>query len=171
MKKAIIILSLVIAIMVSGCSGEVPEVPNNNSNNITTPNNISNNISINETPSKNSSSGPEEELHTILIGDEGSFSEEECEKRDFQDKVLMLESKYCGACQYTMPTFKEVCAEKEINPVILDLSTSEARKELASYWVEIRYTPTFIFGCDYYIGAKTEAEYSRLLDKFLEAQK
>ena len=83
----------------------------------------------------------------------------------------MLESKYCGHCKATIPDFKDACAEKGVEPIILDLSVDEQRVQMMSYGISIQFTPTFIFGCDYFVGVKTKQEYSDSLDKFLQEVK
>ena len=107
------------------------------------------------------------EIQNIILSQDGSFSIEDCKNRGLNDKVLMLESKYCGHCKVTLPMFKEACAEKGVNPIILDVSEPEQRKQMESHGISIRFTPTFVFGCDYYMGSKQKQEYLQLLDKFL----
>ena len=80
----------------------------------------------------------------------------------------MVVSEYCGHCKATMPLFKEASSEKAVEITILDGSIDEQRKQIEDYGISIRYTPTFIFGCDYYIGAKSKEEYLKMFDKFLK---
>ncbi|MDK2908008.1 MAG: hypothetical protein PWQ87_466 [Candidatus Woesearchaeota archaeon] len=109
-----------------------------------------------------------DELEIITISNEGSFSAEECSARGLEGKVIMLESSYCGACRSTMQNFLDACKEMNITPIILDLSQSENyQKMLDEYKIQIRYTPTFIFGCDYYIGATSKQEYIRRIETML----
>ena len=111
--------------------------------------------------------GYADQFSIITLSSDSFFSAEECAKRGLNDKVMMLESKYCGHCKKTQPLFQQSCEEKGINPIILDVSVDEQRRQMESYGIDIRYTPTFVFGCDYYIGAKEKEEYSALLDEFL----
>ncbi len=118
----------------------------------------------------NTPAEPNASLSKITITKEGEFSSEECSARNLEDKVNMLESRYCSACKSTLPTFKKVCSEKDISPQILDLSVSEDYEKANELGIQVAYTPTFIFGCKYYIGAKSEAQYNALLGEFKNEQ-
>lgn len=109
------------------------------------------------------------EFEIITLSSVGSLDSEECVIRGLNDKVIMLESKYCGYCKKTLPDFKEACSEKGVEPIVLDLSVGEQRKQMESYGITITYTPTFIFGCDYFVGGKTKEGYLQSLDKFLKS--
>lgn len=111
-----------------------------------------------------------EDFEDITIKGDGSFSIEECRIRKLEDKTIMILSKYCGHCKQTIPLFEESCEEKGISPIILDISIPEQRKQMEAYRIKIQYTPTFIFGCNYYVGAQNKEEYLLLLEKFLEEQ-
>ena len=111
-------------------------------------------------------SGKNSDIQTKIIDENGLFTEEECRLRKLNDKVIMFESKYCNHCKKTLPIFIEACNENEIMPIILDISIDEQRKQMESYGLDIRFTPTFIFGCNHYIGAKSKEEYLSLLDQF-----
>ena len=76
----------------------------------------------------------------------------------------MLESKYCGHCKETMPDFKEACDEKGITPIILDISIDEQKLQMESYGIDIRFTPTFILDCEYFVGVKSKEEYVQFLE-------
>ena len=106
-------------------------------------------------------------LDTFVIDSNGAFSSAECSAKGLENKVIMLESKYCGHCKETLPKFKEACAEKGIVPEILDVSEKDQRKQMESYGVDIQYTPTFIFGCKYFIGAMEKSDYLKILDGFV----
>lgn len=103
----------------------------------------------------------------LVLDSDGIISEEQCSARGLNNKVIMLESQYCGHCKATMPEFKEACSEKGIEPVILDVSDKDQRKQMESYSLDIMYTPTFVFGCRYIIGARSKQDYLNLLAEFL----
>ena len=105
----------------------------------------------------------------VRLGGDGSFTVEQCEARDFTDKVIMLESKYCSHCQQTMPEFISACDEHNVTPIILDLSIANHGEQLESYNLEIIGTPTFIFGCEYIVGARNKETYSKKLDNFVDS--
>ncbi len=102
--------------------------------------------------------------HTIQV--DGEFEADDCLQRGLKDSVIMFESKYCGHCKATLPIFLEACNENGIEPIILDLSISEQREQMESYGIEVYYTPTFIFGCSYYVGTKTKEGYLQVIDEY-----
>lgn len=106
-----------------------------------------------------------------MIAQEGSFDLDECKQRGVYGKVYMLESKYCGHCKQTMPLFLEACSQKGVEPVVLDLAEPDQQEKMEDLGIGIVYTPTFVFGCDYYIGSRTKQDYLQMLDKFLEETK
>lgn len=108
------------------------------------------------------------EFDIIRISEPGIFEIEECKKRDLEDKIIMIGSKYCGHCEKTKPDFIEACTTKDITHEVLDLAKKEDREKLKKYGLEVIYTPTFIFDCEYHIGTKTKKEYLNLCNKFLE---
>jgi len=121
---------------------------------------------INETP-------PEirPPLDFFTITQSGSFPEQECINRNLDDKVIMIQSEYCGHCTATLPDFIAACQERNITPSVLDISTKEGRVAMGDFVILIQYTPTFIFGCEYMVGTRPKAGYLELLDGFLEADK
>lgn len=124
-------------------------------------------------PSINFSTGDEYnqtqgQVQLITITKDGSFQPDECKSRGLKNKVIMFESKYCSHCTATLPVFQEACRGLGIEPTILDLTNEEDKELTKSYGLDIRYTPTFVFGCDYYVGVKTEENYLRLCELFLE---
>ena len=77
----------------------------------------------------------------------------------------MLESKYCGHCRETLPLFEEACEEQGVIPEILDLSVKEDQERMYSLGIQVQYTPTFIFGCNYYVGVKTKEKYLNYINQ------
>ncbi|MCK5474495.1 MAG: thioredoxin family protein [Candidatus Aenigmarchaeota archaeon] len=110
----------------------------------------------------------QEQVELFTIKKDGSFQPDECKNRGLENKVIMFESKYCSHCATTLPVFQEACRSLGIEPAILDLTIEEDKELTKSYGLDIRYTPTFVFGCDYYVGVKTEENYLRLCELFLE---
>ena len=49
-----------------------------------------------------------------------------------------------------------------------DVSIKDQEMQMKSYGIQVQFTPTFIFGCEYFIGVKSKEEYLLLLDKYLE---
>lgn len=100
---------------------------------------------------------------SVLIDKDGKFPSQFCEERGFKDRVIMLESKYCPACQQTLPVFIDAAAEVGVEPLILDLSEPDQLEQMKDMGIEIQYTPTFIFGCNYYVGASDRETYVQRL--------
>ncbi len=108
----------------------------------------------------------QDSIEIFTIKSNGEFDEDFCVKSGLKDKVIMLESKYCGHCQTTKPVFLEACHEYDVTPIMLDLSVPEDREIMESYNLQAVYTPTFIFGCKHYVGAKDKDAYLELLSTF-----
>jgi len=108
------------------------------------------------------------EFEMVTLTQNGEFSREECEKRGLNDKVIMLSSRYCGHCKATQPLFQEACEENGVEPIILDVSVPAQRRQMESHGINIIATPTYVFGCMHYIGARQKQGYLSLLDKFLQ---
>ena len=108
------------------------------------------------------------ELEIITISGTGSFEIKECDERGLSDKIIMVGSKYCPHCLETKPDFIEVCEAKGIEPEIFDLAEEDDRNKMNSYGFEVQFTPTFIYGCEYHVGAKTKEEYLKFCEEFLE---
>ncbi len=107
-------------------------------------------------------------FETITISQPGFFELEVCEERGLNDKVIMIGSKYCGHCVETKPIFIEASEEKGIESIILDLAEEEHRNQLKTYGIEVQFTPTFIYGCEYYVGAYTKEQYLNFSEIFSE---
>lgn len=103
-----------------------------------------------------------EEPSSFTIKTEGSFEADECRARNLEDKFIMIESKYCGHCQRTLPDFKAACEEAGIDCTIIDLANE--RDRLQEYNIRVQYTPTFIFDCDYFVGSMDKQEYIDLIE-------
>ncbi|OIO63210.1 hypothetical protein COT48_03245 [Candidatus Woesearchaeota archaeon CG08_land_8_20_14_0_20_47_9] len=113
---------------------------------------------------------PNEPVEIITLTKEGRLSQGDCMKRKLNDKVIMLESMFCGHCKATMPDFISACEGKGIEPIVLDIADNEVRSEMKSYGVQAQLTPTFIFGCHIVLGAQSKETYLRLCDEFLAKQ-
>ena len=151
-KKIVIIFCILLVILLAACQDE-----DNNSN--------GNPADDNQTNSSQETN--DIKFEKLTITSPGAFPKEGCKARGVIDKVIMLESKYCGHCKKTMPILQEACRERGIEPIIIDVTIPEQREQMESYGVQIAYTPTLIFGCDYYIGTRDKQGYLKLLDKFI----
>lgn len=104
----------------------------------------------------------------ILLDKEGSIPCDLCEERGFHDKLIVLESKYCGACRTAVPKIKEAAEELNADILFLDLSNAADSQKMKNFKVQPYYTPTMLAGCSVYIGGKSKEEYVDLIKKFLE---
>ncbi len=96
------------------------------------------------------------------IRNDGSFTAKECNERGLnQNSLIMIESKYCGHCQETKPLFLEAAGTVNINPELIDVVESEGMNRMEELKLSVQYTPTFIIGCNYYVGV--QEDYGALL--------
>lgn len=109
-------------------------------------------------------------IKKITLASETNIPDESCEQMGLSDKVIMLESEYCGHCKIAEPILKEIEQEKGLDFEFLDVSNKEDRAVMESYGVDIRYTPTLLAGCSVYIGSKSKEEYQQIIDDFVEAR-
>jgi len=142
MKIWIIILVLT-AIMISGCTEQPTEV------------NLSNNITNSD-------------LDYIFLDGEGEIPLELCSERTIDDKIILLVSKYCGACKIVIPRLEEVEKELQIEIIYLDSSKNEDLEKIKELKIIPRYTPTLLIGCDVYIGAYPKEKYKELIKNFID---
>jgi len=106
------------------------------------------------------------EIPPLTLSSDGVLSEDDCSNRELQDMIIMIETKYCSHCKKTLPIFREACEENGIDPIVLDLSIDDNMDMMKSFGIDVRYTPTFIFGCHYYVGSKTKEEYNELIGEY-----
>jgi len=116
----------------------------------------------------NSPTGYTVDNGVILLDKEGTIPCELCEERDFDDKIIVLESKYCGACKAVLPILKELEKELGVEITFLDLSKDADSLQMKNFKIMPYYTPTMLAGCSVYIGGKPKEEYVNFISKFLE---
>jgi len=112
------------------------------------------------------------ETERILLSSEESIPEDLCEDRGLNDKIIMLESKYCGACKVAHPRLEEAGHELGADIIYLDLSVDEDKERMKEeFRVAPQYTPTVIVGCQVLIGGKySKEEYVEVISDFLESK-
>ncbi|MBR9683803.1 hypothetical protein GOV03_04665 [Candidatus Woesearchaeota archaeon] len=104
----------------------------------------------------------------VILDKEGSLSNGLCTERSLDDKIVVLESKYCGACSVVVPLIRDVGIELGVDITFLDLSESADSLEMKKLRIQPHYTPTMLVGCDVYVGGKSKEEYFEIISKFLE---
>ena len=111
-----------------------------------------------------------EELGFILLDREGTIPLDLCSERGLNDKILVLESKYCGACKIAKPKLQEIEQELKIEFIWLDLSKKEDMERLKEFKIIPKYTPTILIGCEVLIGAYPKEKYKPLIENLLNAK-
>jgi thiol-disulfide isomerase/thioredoxin len=106
-------------------------------------------------------------LEFILLDKEGTINHEDCTARGFDDKVIILESKYCGACRVAVPILREIEEELNTEFIFLDISQQDDMERMKEFRVMPQYTPTIIVGCDIMIGAKDKTVFKQAIQEFL----
>jgi len=110
-------------------------------------------------------------LKTYYINKDGPIPAINCQADDINNKIIVIESKYCGACKIFMDTLDEL---KDTNYIfhIYDVSETDQRKYIQDIlMLDFKYTPTTIIGCDAYLGAIDKNELVGILSKYNLEQK
>ena len=102
----------------------------------------------------------------ITLDGEMSIAQNLCQDRNLDDKIIVIESKYCSACRILVPRLKEIEEELGKEFIFLDLSQECDRNRLSEFKIMPRFTPTILIGCDVYIGVKPKETYKRLIKNF-----
>ncbi len=135
--KKILIISLLIGLMVlAGCSSNLPGNTGNQ----------------------------DVVLQKFKIASNGRLPDSFCDANGLEGKVVMIESKYCSHCQENLPVFKKVAGEHSVDVEILDLAVKEDYDKLSSYNLEVQYTPTYLYDCNFYVGSQTEESFNELFN-------
>ena len=99
-RMIILVLVAVLLFSLSACQGSRPDI---NTNTIIIQDNALNDNTVNNNPDDPIITPPIPSNKLYSISKVGSFTKQECESRDLQDKIIMLLSKYCGHCKTTLP--------------------------------------------------------------------
>ncbi len=103
----------------------------------------------------------------ITIDKEGKLPDYVCRSIGIENDIIIIHSKYCGACKMALPYLKEIEDEKGLEFNYIDISTDEGRDMLNKMGLYPRYTPTVIIGCDVHIGAYSKEKYEKWIDELL----
>lgn len=76
-----------------------------------------------------------------------------------EGKIIIIESKYCGACKEADIILKELEKEMKEDFIFLDISDEKDNKEMGRLGLKAKFTPTVVADCNVLIGAKTKEEY------------
>ena len=154
MKSRIILLGImIIIIFISGCVIE-PRSPEPNP------------IFINDTNMSDNQTN-NDNLEFIFLGKEGTIEQGSCSARKLDDKVIIMESRYCGACRIAVPRLKEIEEELNTEFIFLDLSQQCDSDRMMEFRIMPQYTPTILIGCDVHIGAKSKEVFKQAIEDFL----
>ena len=113
---------------------------------------------------------PEPLLDMLLIDKEQTIPFEGCSIRGLNDKIIVLESKYCSACKVVVPILKEIEQELDKEFLHFDLSEEEDLERFEEFSIEAQWTPTVIIGCDVLIGGYSKEKYKTAIENFLNNQ-
>lgn len=104
----------------------------------------------------------------LTLDQETTIPQALCQERGLENSIVVLESKYCGACKSALPKIKAAAEELKVDVTFLDLSaTEDASTVNEKYKITPKYTPTMIAGCKVYIGDKTQEEFKSIISTFL----
>ncbi|MDD4983639.1 MAG: hypothetical protein PHH82_02225 [Candidatus ainarchaeum sp.] len=129
-------------------------------------------LSGNSNNSNNDTNSDSNVLKTFFIAKDGPIPAANVEAGNIKDKIVVIESKYCGACKEFLKTIEKV--EQDTNYVFhkYDVSESEQRSYIEdTLMVDFQYTPTTIIGGDAYIGFMDENTLLETLSKYALEQK
>lgn len=112
-------------------------------------------------------SGCVNQTEKIKIDREMTLSEEACTSRGLQDKIIIIASKYCGACQQMVPIIQEIDDEFEYNFKYIDIAEADGQQEYYKLNMDVSYTPTILVGCSAYIGIKEKSVYKQIFEEFI----
>lgn len=107
------------------------------------------------------------ETDKIRIDHEMTLSSLACSERNFDNKVTIIESKYCASCVALKPSLLEIEDELDTTFNYIDIAELNGQDKLNDLGLEVAYTPTIIIGCNVYIGAKSKEKYKTLVEDFL----
>lgn len=152
MKKTVVLVVMMTAIVISGCVTEPIPPPNP--------------VDVNDT-SISGNQTEDNSLEFIILDKEGTIEPGICSSRKLDDKIIVLESRYCGACRIAVPILKGIEEELNMEFIFLDLSKQCDSDRLKEFRIMPQYTPTVLIGCDVHIGAKSKEVYKEAIEEFL----
>lgn len=97
----------------------------------------------------------------VVIEGDAIIAQNLCEERNIQDKVIVIHSKYCSACEIVIPLLQEIEQETGKEFIYLDLSKQEDIDALKyEYKIIPKYTPTVLIGCRAFVSIRTKEQYA-----------
>jgi len=121
-------------------------------------------------PDINNNTNPTGVITLSTSYDRQSLPAEFAASHNLTDKLIMIESKYCGACRDAMPKIEALEQEMNVSFIFYDLAEDADRAAVTALGLEPTRTPTFLFGSKVVIGDLSKDEYRSLIDEFLGAQ-
>jgi thiol-disulfide isomerase/thioredoxin len=101
-----------------------------------------------------------------MLQEDGMVPQADCEARGISDKVVVIHSRYCGACRVALPRLAETETTLGRSFVYMDISQQEDIDRMKSFGITVAYTPTVTVGCRILIGAKSTEEYKQIIGDF-----
>lgn len=103
----------------------------------------------------------------FMLEKNGNLPAEVCENYELKDRVVVIESKYCGVCKIAVPRLREIEQELNMSFVYFDIAKKEELSQLVELGLAPQYTPTVLIGCEVLIGARSKEEYEQKIRVFL----
>ena len=97
----------------------------------------------------------------IILDQDITLNQTKCSERNLEDKVIMIESKWCGHCSKVRPLLEEISEEKGVDITFLNLGRDH--EEIVSYGIDVKYTPTVLINCNVVIGARSKEYYEDVI--------
>jgi len=103
----------------------------------------------------------------LVLNEEKTIFKDICVEKQLAGKVVVLHSKYCGACKVAVPRLKEI--EQELNTQFeyYDLAVESDMGKLNQLQIKTQYTPTVVVNCKVYIGTYPKEDYKKFIGDFL----
>jgi len=110
----------------------------------------------------------EKDNSTIVLDKDKVIDKNICIEKNLDNKIIQLESKFCGHCATVKPILENLAKENNVEITFLDSSDEQDREIIDSYNLQVLFTPTLIIDCKVVVGGQSEETYKDLIKEFLE---
>jgi glutaredoxin len=88
----------------------------------------------------------------------------QCTARGFDNKIILITSKYCPHCKEAKKIINPIIKKLKLksNYAILDITKDADRNLLEMNGIRAHYLPTLIINCKAYVGLKSKEKYTAL---------
>jgi len=103
----------------------------------------------------------------FYIDKEGPIPLQNCTDGNIQNKIIIIESKYCGACKVFKEVTNLVESKTDYKFNTYDVTESDKYDFIKNVLhLDFKYTPTMIVACNAYIGVKDENTLLDILSQY-----